>query len=44
MTCGVDGNTNTYEIYYAEDNDKEILVEIESEDIVIKTCKTMNSK
>ena len=44
INCGVDRDTNTYKIHYAEDNDTEILVEEELKDIVVKACNTMNSK
>ena len=44
MSCGVDGDTNTYVIYYVEDNDNEILVEEKLEDTLVKACNTMNSK
>ena len=44
MSCGVDADTSTYKIYYAEDNDKEILVEEEFDNIVVRTCNTMNNK
>ena len=44
MSCGVDGDNNTYAIYHAEDDDREILFEEELEDIVVKTCNTIKSK
>ena len=44
MSCGVDSDNNTYAIYYAEDDDREILFEEELEDIVVKTCNTINRK